>query len=189
MQEWATSRSYRGGRTGEPAGALRPARSGRRGGSFPRSTIDAAPAAIEAPTSNAQSVAPADRDGRNPNRRGGQAWKGPKEPSRSVGVDAISAVSVARPLRAGIHPTSPSAGWSTGLSTAFGFEPSSYPPLVHTAVEASSSFAGPRLRAGRRGPSRSSARPFTALVARSAAARSSVAQPAWRPVAGSSPIR
>ena len=34
-----------------------------------------------------------------------RAWKGPKEPTRHVGVDAIAAVSVARPLRAGPNGT------------------------------------------------------------------------------------
>ena len=49
-----------------------------------------------------------------------RAWKGPKEPPRHVGVDAIATVSVIRPLRAAANITGAAVDRSMAMSTRFG---------------------------------------------------------------------
>jgi hypothetical protein len=60
-----------------------------------------------------------------------RTWKGPKEPPRHVGVDAIAAVSIVRPLRAARYATGRDDAGSTGLvHQCASFSPG-YPPFVH----------------------------------------------------------
>ena len=64
-----------------------------------------------------------------------RAWKGPKEPPRHVGVDAIAAVSIVRPLRAGAqrYGRRPSAV-NGARPRMWRRDRSSYPPSVHSRV-------------------------------------------------------
>ena len=61
-----------------------------------------------------------------------RAWKGPKEPPRHVGVDAISAVSIVRPLRADRYATGAARAGSTAVVHECSSAQPSYPPLVHS---------------------------------------------------------
>ena len=79
------------------------------------------------------------KDDQDQGRHGGddtrRTWKGPKEPPRHVGVDAIAAVSGVRPLRAGADST----GRAGRRSTAFIHETwaigAIYPQVVHIASD------------------------------------------------------
>src|SRR5689334_16507334 len=63
-----------------------------------------------------------------------RTWKGPKEPPRHVGVDAIAAVSIVRPLRAEGYATGAGPGGSTAVVHECASTSPGYPPIVHNAV-------------------------------------------------------
>ena len=80
-----------------------------------------------------------------PARPGGRTWKGPKEPPRHVGVDAIAAVSIVRPLRADRYAT----GAASTRSTAVVHECGARRAGLSTAVHIGQAVDG-RPRSGRR---------------------------------------
>src|SRR5262245_13984650 len=63
-----------------------------------------------------------------------RTWKGPKEPTRHVGVDAIAAVSVARPLRADPNGTVPPGTGARRPVHGIAATSSGYPPSIHMAL-------------------------------------------------------
>ena len=74
--------------------------------------------------------------------------KGPKEPLRHVGVDAIAAVSDAWPLRAGDNATGRDLARSTGLVHQIRPPRPGYPPVVHTGI-VRTPWVSARLTSGR----------------------------------------